>query len=217
MNHFPRMAKCGSPEVTPPGSAALWAYLTLVYKGILGESCSNFFSVLWEGKSCISWYQHSVLHLHKPSRVYLTLHALWNGLISGQSALGPGSHRSPKYTLSLLGLQSPLHALDAFQTCSMCQCRGKVHSRFVAFMFKWAPDSFSALFCFTLFNGRHQLWWLQYTLLSWLFHVSLLSQLPTFPTSVLASTGKCQSHVSTFMPQLYQCHQNIISTVLRTL
>lgn len=57
-------------------------HLTLVYKGTLGEPCCNFFSFVWEGKSHISWYQHSVLHLHKPSRVCLTLHALWNGLIS---------------------------------------------------------------------------------------------------------------------------------------
>lgn len=115
------------------------------------------------GKENLVFHDTSILSFICTSPAGSTRHSTLSGMVlfPGHSALGPGSHRSPKYTLSLLGLQSPLHALDAFQTSSMCQCRGKVHSRFVAFMGKWAPDSFSALLCFTVFYARHQLWWLQ--------------------------------------------------------
>lgn len=176
----------------------IWFWFTRVYwrnpAAIYSQLC---------GKENLIFHDTSILSFICTSPAGSTWHSMLSGmaLFPGQSAVGLGSCRSPKYTLRLLGLQSPLNALDAFQTCSlsqatvssMCQSRGKGHSRSVAFMDKWAPDSFSALLCFTVFYARHQVWWLQCISLSWLYHVSLLSWLPAFPVFVLANTGKCQS------------------------
>lgn len=193
------MAKCGSPEVTPPGSAALWdiwLWFTRVHWGNPAAISSHLC-----GKENLIFHDTSILSFICTSPAGSAWHSMLSGtaLFPGQSALGLGSCRSPKYTLRPLGLQSPLNALCAFQTCSLsqatstCQSRGKMHSRFVAFMGRWAPDCFSALLCFTVFYATHQLWWLQYVSLAWLYHVSLLSWFPTFPIFVLASTGKIMS------------------------
>jgi len=38
-NCFPRMAKYGSPVIKSPGTASLWARLTLLCEGMLESSC----------------------------------------------------------------------------------------------------------------------------------------------------------------------------------
>lgn len=162
------------------------------------------------GKENLIFHDTSILSFICTSPAGSTWHSMVSGmaLFPGQSALGLGSCRSPNCTLRPLGLQSALNALDVFQTCSLsqatvysiCQSRGKVQSRFAAFMGKWALDASSALLCITVFYVRHQLWWLQHVSLSHLYQVSLLSWLLTFPIFILANTGNCQSHVSTFMP-----------------
>lgn len=228
-NHFPRMAKCGSPETVcwDSSSAGTSDFDLRGYVGVLLHETVAISSISFgrEGQSQISWHRLSVLHLPKPSVVYLTLYAQEWLHFQGSSPWGLGSVEVQIAPLWPPGLQSAPDAPDAFlQTCSpsqvavssMCQSRGKVHWRFAAFMDKGTPGAFSAL-CPLIFYASHLLSCFQCISPSRLYPVSPLSSLlNTFPIFILAHTDKRQSHVSTFMPQSYQCHQNIISIVLST-
>lgn len=126
-NHFPRMAKCGSPVNKSPGTAALWAHMTLVYKGTLGSpmlNCSNFLHLICKGRAI---------------SVFVAL-ALRNGLICRALCPGLGNCRNldctPKATWASVCPKCFLQTCSPSQVAvsNSWQSMGKAHCRFTAFM-----------------------------------------------------------------------------------